>query len=387
MENEIYFDNSATTKMSPAAKEKMLEVMEKSYGNPSSKHKKGLDSEHCLEEARKIILSSLGINRGVRGELIFTSGGTEANNLAILGGVLAKNRKGNEKIMISAGEHSSVEEVASHLEKKGFTIIRVPTKNGTLDLDYIKENASGVILASFMNVNNETGAKYDTASAFKIIKSLSPGAICHSDCVQSYMKCSLSPKSLFADMISISAHKVNGPKGVGALYVSPEIIKAKKLVPIIFGGGQEENFRSGTENLYSICAFGEAVASHMKNLTNEIEKMNTLREYIIDGLSKIDGVRVNLPTKSAPHIISLTAMGIKSETLLNALSKRGIYVSSGSACSSHSKNLSKALLSFGLSENDADSTIRVSISVENTKDEADIFFEALKEEVTHLARK
>ena len=387
MENEIYFDNSATTKISPLAKAKMLEVMDTAYGNPSSKHKKGLESEHYLEEARNIILSSLGVSRGVRGELIFTSGGTESNNLAILGGVYSKNRKGNEKIMISAGEHSSVEEVAVQLEKRGFCVLRVPTQNGEIDLDYIRENAHGVILASFMNVNNETGAKYDVASAFKIIKSLCPGAICHSDCVQSYMKSAVSPKSLAADMISISAHKVNGPKGVGALYVSPEIIKAKKLVPIIFGGGQEENFRSGTENLYSICAFGEAVNEHMKNLSADIEKMNTLKCYIVEGLSKIDGVNVNLPPKSAPHIISLTAMGIKSETLLNALSKRGIYVSSGSACSSHSKNLSKALLAYGLKESEADSTIRISISAENTKAEADIFFAALKEEVTHLARK
>jgi cysteine desulfurase len=384
---EIYFDNSATTKMSEGAKKKMYEVIENHYGNPSSMHKIGLDAEHYMEEARKNILLSLGVMRGVKGELVFTSGGTEANNLAILGSIYSKKRKGNEKIMITAGEHSSVENTVSHLEESGFTVLRVPTLNGELDLNYIKENADNVTLASFMHVNNETGALYDIQGAFKMIKSHSPGAICHVDCIQSYMKTKFTPKSLCADMISISSHKVNGAKGVGALYVSPDILKAKKISPIIFGGGQENALRSGTENLYGICAFGEAVAEHMKTLDADILKMNSLRTYIAEGLSEIDGVRANLPKKNAPHILSITALGVRSETLLNALSARGICVSAGSACSSHSNKLSKALIAFGLTENEADSTIRVSLCPENTAEEADVFLSTLKEEVGRLAKK
>lgn len=382
----IYFDNSATTKMSEGAKRRMIEVIDSHFGNPSSLHAVGLDAEHVKEEARRIILASLGIQRGVRGELVFTSGGTEANNMAILGVVNSKSRRGNEKILITSGEHSSVEVTCAQLEKKGFTVLRVPTRSGKLDMDFIRENAKDAILASFMHVNNETGALYNLKEAFDTVKMLSPQCVTHADCVQSYMKVKYTRKSINADLISISAHKVNGAKGVGALYISPDIIKAKKLVPVVYGGGQEENIRSGTENVYGIAAFGEAVREHYNKMSEEIAKMDSLRSYIIDKLADTE-VKLNLPEKHAPHILNITLPGIRSETMLHFLSSKGIYVSSGSACSSHSNAVSSALTAFGLDNKDADSSIRVSLCPENTREEADIFVSALLDGIKSLQRK
>lgn len=384
----VYFDNSATTKISERALNKLTEVAKYHFGNPSSLHTLGLDAEKEMERAREVIARSLGIQRISRGEIIFTSGGTESNNLAILGSVFSKKRRGNEKILTTQGEHASVAEPLAYLEKQGFNIVRVPTKNGALDLDFIRENASGVILATFMHVNNETGALYDIKGAFEIVKRFSPEAVCHTDCVQSYLKVKFTKKSLGADLISISSHKVNGPKGVGALYVSPEIIKAKKMTPIIYGGGQEEGLRSGTENVYSICAFAEAVSEHLEKAPKEGEYLLELKNYIIDGIEKIDGLRVNKPEKSAPHIVSITAFGIRSETLLHFLSSKDIYVSSGSACSSNSgKKHSEALLGFGLGSDEIDSTVRISLCADNTKNEADLLFESLALAIDKLVKK
>lgn len=383
----IYFDNSATTKMSNRALDKLNEIAREHYGNPSSLHALGLDGEKRLSWAREIIAKSLGIIRLSRGEIIFTSGGTESNNIAILGTVFAKKRRGNEKILTTMGEHASVGEPLAFLEKQGYNIVRVPTKGGALDLDFIRDNAQGTILATFMHVNNETGALYNIKSAFEIVKEKSPDAVLHTDCVQSYLKVPFTKKSLGADLISISSHKVNGPKGVGALYVSPEIIKAKKLAPLFLGGGQEEGLRSGTENLYSICAFAEAAREHMENQSWR-DEVSSLREYIVGGVSKIQGISVNEPEKSAPHIVSITIKGIRSETALHFLSSKGIYVSSGSACASNSQNkTSTALSGFGLDKNDIDSTIRISLSHENTREEAEALFVALQETVKNLVRR
>ena len=383
---QIYFDNSATTKMSEGAKRKMIEVIDSHFGNPSSLHAVGLDAEHVKEEARRIILASLGIQRGVRGELVFTSGGTEANNMAILGVVNSKSRRGNEKILITSGEHSSVEVTCAHLEKKGFTVLRVPTRDGKLDMDFIRDNAKDAILASFMHVNNETGALYNLKEAFDTVKMLSPQCVTHADCVQSYMKVKYTRKSINADLISLSAHKVNGAKGVGALYISPDIMKTKRLVPVVYGGGQEENIRSGTENVYGIAAFGEAVREHYSKMSEEITAMDSLRSYIIEKLEGTE-IKLNLPEKHAPHILNITLPGIRSETMLHFLSSKGIYVSSGSACSSHSNAVSSALTAFGLDNKDADSSIRVSLCPENTREEADIFVSALLDGIKSLQRK
>ncbi len=384
----IYFDNSATTKISDGALKKLNEAAVSHFGNPSSLHAIGLDAEKEITRARTIIAKSLGEIRANKNEIVFTSGGTESNNIAILGTVFSKKRKGNEKILTTMGEHSSVEEPLVFLEKMGYNIVRVPTKNGELDLDFLRNNASGAILATFMHVNNETGALYDIKKAFEIVKECSPEAVLHSDCVQSYLKVKFTKKSLGADLISVSAHKVNGPKGVGALYVSPEIIKAKKISPLFFGGGQESGLRSGTENVYSICAFGEAVSEHMNALYESINKMAELKEYIIEKLKEIDGVRLNLPTNGAPHIINVAVLGIRSETVLHHLSSKGVYVSSGSACSSNSpKKISSALSGFGLENEVIDSSIRISLSPNNTRDEADVLIEAIKDAKSKLVKR
>lgn len=386
--SEVYFDNSATTKMSARARDKMLSVINESYGNPSSLHKKGLDSEHIIKEARDVILNSLGIMRGNKNELIFTSSGTEANNLAIFGTVFAKKRQGGEKILTTRGEHASVEEPLTYLEGLGYRIVRVPTEGGRLDLDFIKENAKDVILCTFMHVNNETGATYDLKTAFDIVRENSPNVVCHADCVQSYLKTNLSVKSIGADLLTISGHKVNGAKGVGALYVKPEIIKAKKLVAVTLGGGQESNFRSGTENVYGISAFGEAVREHCECLKDELEKMAGLREYLVEKLSQMNGVSLNLPQSPAPHILNIEVKGIRSETTLHYLSSKNIYVSSGSACSSNAnKGHSRALTSFGLKPYQIDSSVRISLCPQNTIDEADLFLKGLSEAIKRLARR
>ncbi|MBQ7353450.1 MAG: cysteine desulfurase [Clostridia bacterium] len=386
--SEIYLDNSATTKMSEGAITKMNEVICTHFGNPSSLHKRGLDAEHILSEAREIIGKSLGIRALTRGEIIFTSGGTEANNLAILGGVFSKSRKGNEVILTTQGEHSSVEEPMTYLEGLGYKIVRVPTKKGQLDLDFIRQNAYNVVLASFMHVNNETGAVYDLESAFEVIREKSSQAILHADCVQSYLKVKFTKQRLGADLISISGHKVNGPKGIGALYVDPQIIKAKKLVPILLGGGQEENLRSGTENVYAIAGFGQAVKEHFASLDTEISQMSEVSSYLIDKLSSVSGVSLNLPENRVCHIVNITVKGIRSETLLHYLSSKEIYVSSGSACSSHSKKgRSRALTSFGLSPLDIDSAIRISLNPHNTTEEIDILVNAVDEAIKRLAKR
>lgn len=385
---EIYFDNSATTKISSGAKNKMIEVMERYFGNPSSLHKIGLDAEHILSDARAIILNALGVNRGVRGELIFTSGGTESNNIAIFGAVNSKARSGNEKILTTDSEHASVSQPLEALEKKGFKIVRVPTKQGELDLDFIKRNAQGAILATFMHVNNETGALYNLPEAFKIVKETSPACVTHADCVQSFMKVKFTKKSLCADLISLSAHKINGAKGVGALYISPEIIKQKKIVPLFLGGGQEENFRSGTENVYGISAFGEATREHFASLDKEIQHMSNIRSYLIEKLQNTEGVSLNLPKNNAPHILNLTVIGIRSEITLHDLSSKGIYVSSGSACSSNApKKATGPLTAFGLDTKMADSAIRISLCPDNTIEEADYFIESLKETISKRAKR
>ncbi len=379
---KVYFDNSATTKISPLARDKMLEVMNEHFGNPSSLHSVGLDAEKVIESARTSILTALGVTRFVRGELTFTSGGTEANNLAIFGVVRSKARNKTEKILTTMGEHASVDEPINALEREGFRVVRVPTTNGEIDLEFLRQNASGAILASFMHVNNETGALYNLSEAFKIVKECSPACVTHADCVQSFMKVKFTKKSLGADLISLSAHKINGAKGTGALYISPEIIKTKRLVPIMLGGGQEMGFRSGTENVYGICAFGVATSEHFSKMQQEIAIMSQVREHLIDSLKSIEGVSLNLPTTSAPHILNLSVLGIRSEIVLHDLSARGFFVSSGSACSSNSaRKLSSALLSMGVSRDNADSAIRVSLCPQNTIAEADAFVMALKQTI------
>ena len=386
----IYFDNSATTPPCEAAMAAVNAALRETWGNPSSAHAAGVAARRVIDGARASVASSIGVHRLSDAKIVFTSGGTEANNLAIMGSVYSKDRpvRGGSRgtVVISDGEHASVEAASRRLEADGFKIYRIPTKGGALDLEDLEKNAADVIFASVMKVNNETGAVYDTKSAFRIIKARSPGAVCHTDCVQAFLKMRMTPVDLGADMISLSAHKIFACKGAGALYISGDVIKTKKIVPVTYGGHQEEGFRAGTEGMPAIAAFGAASDVGREELPERIARCAELGKYLETKLSNLDGVRLNLPAVRLPNILNITVPGIKSETLMSFLSGEGICVSKSSACSTRAKNLSAALLAFGLSEEDVDSSLRISLSHLNTEEEIDFFRDTLARGVSTLAK-
>ena len=383
---EIYLDNSATTPLCTEAIDAMTEAMAV-YGNPSSLHSVGLAAERLLDRARESIGSALGVRVMKPGQLIFTSCGTEATNLAIRGCVYAKTRRGANKIITTDSEHPATENTLHALESDGFRVVRIATRGGVLDMAQVeRELDAETLMVTMMLVNNETGARYDLERVFALAKQKNPQVVTHCDAIQGFMKCKFTPASLGADLISISAHKVHGPKGVGALYVSADVLKQRRLTPILHGGGQEFGFRSGTENVIGITGFGAAVKAVLPTLGESIAKMAALREYTVLKLSALD-VRLNVPLgATAPHIINFTLPNIKSETMLHYLSGEGVFVSSGSACSSHSREPSRALTAFGLSAQDADCSIRVSLSAENTEADIDTFIERLRNGLCVLVR-
>lgn len=382
----IYLDNSATTEISAVAKAAMVEAIEV-YGNPSSRHALGLEARRLIDKARAQVGGALGLPNPNPENLIFTSCGSEANDTAILGCLYSKEKRRQNKVITTNSEHPSVENVMQRLEKDGFEVVRLSTRGGVIDEDEFRSALDGnVAMVSLMLVNNETGAVYDVKKLFSIAKRICPDAVTHCDAVQGFMKIPFTVKSLGADMISVSAHKIHGPKGVGALYISPEIIKMKKIIPYIIGGGQEGGYRSGTENIVGIVGFGAAAEEARALFATSVAKISALRDLCERG-SVEAGARPNLPAGGrAPHVLSLTLPKIKSETMLNFLSSKGFCVSAGSACSSHSKHISSSLVGFGLSETDADSTIRVSFSEYNTEDEVAEFCAALKEGIDSLVR-
>lgn len=387
----IYFDNSATTKPCPEALKAINEALCDTWGNPSSSHRIGLDAHSVMESAAVSIGMTVGIKRRNDGRVIFTSGGTEANNLAIIGAARAKARhlKGGcpGTVIITEGEHSSVDAAAGTLADEGFRIVKVPTVGGKLDLDFLRENLTrDVVVASFMLVNNETGAIYDVKSASKIIKEASPSALIHSDCVQAYMKMRITPRDIGADMISISAHKIFSAKGAGALCVTKDAMTAGRLVPVLFGGGQEGGYRSGTEAVPAIAGFAAAAKVGYGEMSERERAAKELSEYAIEKLSATEGVRLNIPENRIANILNITVFNIKSETMLNFLSGKGICVSKSSACSTHSRNLSRALAAFGLSDSDIDSSLRLSFSHYNTKEEIDEFCDTLNDGIRVLAK-
>ena len=380
----IYLDNSATTPLCDAAKDKIVKMLDV-FGNPSSLHAAGDSAALALREARRAVLLTLGV-RSMSEEqdrqLVFTSCGTEATSLALLGCAHAKKRRSAERIITTDSEHPSVENALRSLEDEGFEVVRLSTRGGVLDMDELEAALNKpVFLASIMLVNNETGALYDVKGAFDRIKRAYPDAITHCDAVQGYLKMRITPASLGADLITVSAHKIHGPKGVGALYISPRILKERKISSFLVGGGQEHGLRSGTENLIGIAAFGAAAEQGYKKMAQAVPHTASVRAYAEEIISSADiGITVNAPMGArAPHVLSITLPSIKSQTMLNFLSAKGIYVSSGSACSSHSNTTSPTLLAFGLSEKAADSTLRISFSEYNTREDADALLVALRE--------
>lgn len=385
---QIYLDNSATTKICPEALEVYTRVSLEHFGNPSSLHGMGHDAQTVTDEARRQILSSVGERSG---RVVFTASGTEANNLAIMGRAYAKERyKRGAKIITTMGEHSSVSEPISALERLGYKVARIPTVGGRIDLSVLeRELTQDTILVSIMLTNNETGAVYDLPKISRLAHSRVRDVIVHTDATQAYMKIPFKFSALGADMITVSSHKIEGPKGVGALIINERVIKERALTPEILGGGQEGGFRSGTENVPGIAAFGEAVRVGCAAIGERVKKIDELRLALINELSSrpaLSDISITLPPDAAPHILNITLPSIKSETMLHFLSSRGIFVSSGSACSSNSHHRSAALLAFGRSEDEADSSIRISFSHRNERSDVDALCNALEEGLSSLAR-
>lgn len=387
--NNIYFDNSATTPLCAEAKNAMKDVIDNIYGNPSSLHSAGLAAEKVITDARNSVMASIGV-RGDSRQLIFCGSGSEANNLATIGVYNSKKRVAGARIITTSGEHSSIEAAMSHLESLGADVVRLSTNSGKIDLDeFYSALTPNTVLVSIMLVNNETGARYPVEELFKASKTRVSDVICHCDAVQGYGKIKFTPKSLYADLITVSAHKIHGPKGVAALYVSPDILKRKALSPIIFGGQQENGLRAGTENVIGIAGFGAAAKASTSKFTENTVSVQRVCAHILDRFStddRLKEIRINRSKNAISNIVNITLPSIKSETMLHFLSGKGIYVSSGSACSSHSKNVSRALSAFGLSDKDADCSIRISISPYNTKEEADILCDLIADGINSLIR-
>ena len=385
----IYLDNSATTKIRPEALKKYNEISENVYGNPSSLHEMGFLAEKELECARDIIRATVA---DTRCDVVFTSSGTEANNLAIIGRALSKERYKNtkRKIITTLGEHSSVSAPISYLESLGFKCVSISTEGGKIDLDALmRELTDDVILVSVMMVNNETGALYDVREVARLTHMRCPEAAVHVDATQSYMKVAFTKKSLGADMITVSSHKIEGPKGVGALIIDEKLIKSKGVKALTLGGGQENDLRSGTENVPGVCAFAEAARLAHAELSQTVDRLSLLRDYLIEKISadeRLSGISITDPASHAPHILNITLPSIKSETMLHYLSSLGIYVSSGSACSSNSSHTSSALTAYGRTQKEADSSIRIRLSRRNTKEELDALIEGLASGISRLAK-
>ena len=382
----IYLDNSATTPLCSEAKAAMTAAME-IYGNPSSLHGMGQAAHALLYRARAQVAVALGVKGVKPNELIFTSCGTEASALAIFGAIYAKPRRFGRRVMTTNCEHPSVEEAMKRLEADGLEVVRIPTKNGVLDTEAaIAALSEPTVLVSMMMVNNETGARFDVEKVFAAAKAKDSRTVTHCDAVQGFLKVPFTPAGIHADLVTVSAHKIHGPKGVGALYVHPDIIKTKRIVPYLTGGGQESGLRSGTENTVGICGFGAAAQAGYATRAADAAAMTALRDRL-EGKLRDVGVQMNIPAADrAPHILNLTLPDIKSQTMLNYLSAKGICVSSGSACSSHSTKVSPSLAAFGLSAHEADCSLRVSFSAQNTEAEVDALCEVLEQGISTLVR-
>ena len=371
----IYLDNSASTKVYPEVAERMCETMLKDYGNPSAKHKMGVEAERYYRESREEIAETLKVKEK---EILFTSGGTESDNMALIGASFAKKKQGMH-IISSAIEHPAIYKTLEFLEGQGFTVTILPVdEKGHISLsDLEKAITKETILVSIMTVNNEMGAVEDIHAIGEMIKRKNPDCLFHTDAIQAYGKMILRPKKDKVDLLSVSGHKLHGPKGIGFLYIDEKV----KIDPIVFGGGQQGGLRSGTLNIPGIAGIGLSAKMVYSDFSEKVEKLYTLKDYFIEELEKLPEVRVNSEKGklSAPQIVSASFYGVKAEVLLHALEEKGIYVSSGSACSSNHPGISGTLKAIGLGPKELDSTLRFSFSFFTEKRELTDTIEALKE--------
>lgn len=375
---EAYFDNSATTPVYPEVRDLVVKLMEEDYGNPSSLHLKGVKAAGYIKDARERLARLMKVQPK---EIVFTSGGTESNNMALIGGALANRRAGN-KIITTSVEHASVGSTVDFLKDMGFEVVRIGVDSrGLIDeqqlIDAVDDDT---IIVSVMYVNNEIGAVMPIQDLVKRVKEKNPSVLIHVDAIQAFGKYTIYPGRMGIDMMSISSHKFHGPKGVGALYIRDRV----KVKPIIYGGGQQSGMRSGTENVPGIAGMVLAAEMTYNDLDAKVEHMRQLKEHLIGELTQIEDVYSN--SGDAPHIASITFKGVRSEVMLHALEERGVYVSSGSACSSNKHSVSSTLKSIGLPQEKLESTLRFSLSPENTMDQVDYAVDCCKELLPVLRR-
>ena len=405
----IYLDNSATTALSEAALAKIKEAAEK-FGNPSSVHTAGIEAAILVKEGRNSVYDafSLPASRRVDGSLpmgagardayrfIFTSCGSEADNMTVFGLLTAKKFRETPRIITTDSEHPAMLESIAAAERLGLCeALYLSTKGGVIDLAELDAALTpNTILVSVMTVNNETGAIYDIGKIFAAVKKKVPTAVCHTDAVQGFLKTKTDFIRSSADIVTVSGHKIGAPKGIGGMLVSNALLISKRLSPLIYGGGQEGGLRSGTENVIGIAAMGAACAYEKANLDKNIEKYRSLREIFENRLNSLCensavpiSARINRPEKYSDHIISLTVSGVRSETLVRALSGDGICISNGSACSSHKTKKSGVLEAFGLSRDDADSTVRISLCGDSTESDMTAAADAIAAHAATLIKK
>lgn len=371
---QAYLDNSATTVCEPSVVEKVVQMMTSCYGNPSAMHNKGVEAEKFVKEAKEIIAKTLKVQEK---EIIFTSGGTESNNMAIMGCAAANHRMGKHLITTKI-EHPSVGNVMKHMEEEGYEVTYLPVdENGIVKLEQLKEALRpDTMLVSIMHVNNEIGAVQPIEEISKIVKANNRSTLFHVDAIQGYGKYRIFPKKMGIDLLSVSGHKIHGPKGVGFLYCDAKV----KIKPIIFGGGQQKDLRSGTENVPGIVGIAEAAKEIYTDFEAKIEHLYEVKAHFVEEISKLEGVKINGLTgrDSAPHVVSVSFPGVRSEVLLHSLEEREVYASAGSACSSNKPAVSATLKAINVPKEHLDSTLRFSFSVHTTIEETDYCVEVLK---------
>ena len=379
---EAYFDNSATTRCYPEVAEIVVKTMTEDFGNPSAMHLKGVEAEKYVREAAQTLAKILKVNEK---EIIFTSGGTESNNLALFGGADANKRSGNHIITTSV-EHAAVGQPAERLEQMGYEVTIVPVDHrGVVQLEALeKALRPDTILVSTMYVNNEVGAVMPVEEIAKLVHEKSPKALYHVDAIQAFGKYRIYPKKAGIDMLSVSSHKIHGPKGVGFLYINEKA----RIQPQILGGGQQAGMRSGTDNVPGIAGLGVAAKMVYTDLDKKIEHMYQLKERLAEGFLKLPDVRLNGMEirEGAPQILSASFLGVRSEVLLHTLEEKGIYVSAGSACSSHKRKAAGTLSAMGMEAAQRESTLRFSFSEENTFEEVDYALEVIGQVLPMLRR-
>ena len=379
---EAYFDNSATTRCYPEVAEIVVKTMTEDFGNPSAMHLKGVEAEKYVREAAQTLAKILKVNEK---EIIFTSGGTESNNLALFGGADANKRSGNHIITTSV-EHAAVGQPAERLEQTGYEVTIVPVDHrGVVQLEALeKALRPDTILVSTMYVNNEVGAVMPVEEIAKLVHEKSPKALYHVDAIQAFGKYRIYPKKAGIDMLSVSSHKIHGPKGVGFLYINEKA----RIQPQILGGGQQAGMRSGTDNVPGIAGLGVAAKMVYTDFDKKIEHMYQLKERLAEGFLKLPDVRLNGMEirEGAPQILSASFLGVRSEVLLHTLEEKGIYVSAGSACSSHKRKAAGTLSAMGMEAAQRESTLRFSFSEENTFEEVDYALEVIGQVLPMLRR-